>query len=57
MVQKRLHRRCHPDSHYAAGLLCHEREFVIKYCDECIFLCIDDKHKIKVQFNFHAVVV
>jgi len=48
VVQKRLLRKCHPDSHYAAALFRYEREFAIKYRDECMFLCIDDKHKIKV---------
>jgi len=29
--------------------LWYEREFAIEYRDECMFLYIDDKHKIKVH--------
>ena len=47
MVQKRLMRKDHPDSHYAAALFRYEREFAIKHRTECMFFCIDDKHKIK----------
>lgn len=48
MVQKRLLRKLHPDEHYCAALFCYQREFAVKYRDYGNFICIDDKHKIKV---------
>lgn len=48
VVQKRLFRKTHQDEHYAAALFRYEREFALKYRSECIFFCIDDKHRVKV---------
>ena len=47
-VQRRQWRLQHEDAHYAAALFRYEREFVIKFCDNCIFVCLDDKHRIKI---------
>jgi len=48
MIQKRLFRKSHPDEHYCAALFCYQREFALQYRDYVNFICIDDKHKIKV---------
>ena len=47
-VQKRLFRKCHPDEHYCAALFRYQRELAVKYRDLSTFICIDDKHRIKV---------
>ena len=47
-VQQRQFRKSHPDSHYAACLYRYQREYVIKVRDYAVFVCLDDKHKIKV---------
>ena len=38
----------HKDSHYAACLFHCEREYALLMKDHAIFVCIDDKHRIKV---------
>ena len=48
MVQKRLFRKSHPDEHYCAALFRCEREFAVKFQDLMNFICIDDKHRVKV---------
>ena len=47
-VQKRLFRKNHPDEHYCAALFRYQRELAVKYRDLSTFICIDDKHRIKV---------
>ena len=46
-VQRRQWRLQHEDAHYAAALF-RERESAIKFRDNCIFACLDDKHRIKI---------
>ena len=48
MAQKRLFRKSHPDEHYCAALFRYEREFAVKYRSLANFICVDDKHRIKV---------
>ena len=48
MVQSRQFRSTHIDSHYASALLRYEREFAIRYRQFTTFVCLDDKHTIKV---------
>ena len=48
MVQKRLFRKSHPDEHYCAALFRYQREFAVKYQQLTNFICIDDKHRLKV---------
>ena len=48
MVQQRQWRKQHEDSHYAACLFRYEREYALLVRDHAIFVCIDDKHRIKV---------
>ena len=48
MVQQRQWQKQHEDSHYAACLFHCEREYALLMKDHAIFVCIDDKHRIKV---------
>jgi len=48
MVQQRQWRRQHPDSHYAAATFRYMREYALLLRDHCSFVCLDDKHKVKV---------
>ena len=48
VIQKRQFRKSHPDAHYCASLFRYMREYAIKYRDISCFVCIDDKHSIKV---------
>lgn len=47
-VQRRQWRLEHEDSHYAAGIFRYEREFLLKFRDHSVFVCLDDKHRVKV---------
>ena len=48
MVQGRQFQKTHPDTHYAAALFKYQRECAVLFRDDCAFLCIDDKHRVKV---------
>ena len=48
MVQARQFRKTHPDTHYAAALFKYQRECAVLFRDDCAFLCLDDKHRVKV---------
>ena len=48
MVQQRQLRHSHVDSHYAACIFRYMREYAIICRDFCHFICLDDKHQIKV---------
>ncbi len=48
MVQKRQFRKSHPDAHYCAAIFRYMRDYAVKYRDISVFVCIDDKHRIKV---------
>lgn len=48
MVQQRQWRHSHPDQHYAAACYRYMREYSIVLRKVCAFVCLDDKHKIKV---------
>ena len=37
-----------PDQHYAATLFRYQREFVLKFRDSSGFICLDNKHRIKI---------
>ena len=47
-IQQRQWRRDHVDSHYAAALFHYMREYALMVRDYCLFVCLNDKHKIKV---------
>ena len=48
MVQQRQLRHSHIDSHYAACVFRYVREYAIIGRDFCNFICLDDKHWVKV---------
>lgn len=48
MIQSRQFRKTHIDMHYASSIFRYHKEFAIKYKDFCNFVCMDDKHKLKV---------
>ena len=47
VVQQQQWRRSHPDSHYAAAVFRYMREYSILLRGFCLFICLDDKHKVK----------
>ena len=55
VVQKRLLRKYHPDQHYCAALFRYQREFAMKFRDISAFVCLDDKHKVKIGEPGHPV--
>ena len=48
MVQQRQWRQSHPDAHYAAACFRYMREYALRLRFLCSFICVDDKHKIKI---------
>ena len=48
MVQQRQWRHLHVDAHYAAAMFRYMREYALMLRDVCGFVCLDDKHKIKI---------
>ena len=48
VVQKRLFRKSHPDQHYCACLFRYQRELAVKYRNVSSFICLDDKHRVKI---------
>ena len=48
MVQARQLRKAHPDSHYCSALYRYLREMSIKFKENSLLICMDDKHKCKV---------
>ena len=48
MVQKRQWCKSYVDAHYAAALFRYKREFAIRFKQSTTFVCLNDKHHIKV---------
>ena len=48
MVQACQFRKDHEDSHFAACIFRYQREMAVKFCEYSVFVCIDDKHRVKV---------
>ena len=48
MIQQRQFRRSHPDAHYAAAVFRYMRKYALLFSEHCLFLSIDDKHRVKV---------
>ncbi len=46
---QRQFRKEHPDLHYAVCIFWYQREYAATMRDHSMFLCLDDKHKIKVD--------
>ena len=55
MVQARQFRKNHEDSHYAACIFRYEREMAAKFRQHSLFVCMDDKHRVKVGEPHHPV--
>lgn len=48
MIQSRQFRSSHIDMHYASAVFRYQKEFALQYKDHTTFVCMDDKHKVKV---------
>ena len=48
MVQARQFRKNHEDAHYAAAIFRYQRELAVKFRQLSVFMCMDDKHRVKV---------
>lgn len=48
MVQQRQWRHSHIDANYAAAIFRYIREYALELREYCAFVCLDDKHKLKV---------
>ena len=48
MVQARQFSKDHEDSHYAAAVFRYQREFAVLFRQSSLFVCMDDKHRLKV---------
>ena len=48
MIHQRQWRHSHVDAHYAAAIFRYMREYALMLHDVCAFVCLDDKHKIKI---------
>ena len=48
MIQQCQWRHEHIDSHYAAAYFRYMREYAIMMREYCLFVCLDDKHKVKI---------
>ena len=57
MIQARQFRKSHPDSHYAAAIFWYQREFAVRFKSYSNFICLDDKHRAKVEPNFPVAAV
>ena len=48
MVQKGLFSKSHPNEHFCAALFRYQCEFAVKYQRATNFICIDNKHRVKM---------
>ena len=48
MVQACQFRKSHKDSHYDAAIFRYQREQAVMFREESMFVCMDNKHKVKV---------
>lgn len=48
MVQARQFRKTHEDQHYAAAVFRYLRELAVKFRDDALLVCLDDKHRCKI---------
>ena len=48
MIQKRQFRQDHVDAHYCAAIFRYLREYAVMFGDFSLFLCMDDKHRLKI---------
>lgn len=55
MIQAQQFRKSHEDSHYAATVFRYQRELAVRFRSNSHFVCMDDKHRIKVGEPKHPV--
>ena len=48
MVQARQFRKDHDDAHFAACIFRYQREMAVMFRKSSLFVCMDDKHRVKV---------
>lgn len=48
MIQKRQFHQDHVDAHYCAAIFRYLREYDVMFRDFSLFLCMDDKHRLKI---------
>jgi hypothetical protein len=48
MIQQRQWWHQHPDAHYAAASFRYMREYALLFRQHCMFICLDDKHRVQV---------
>ena len=48
MVKARQFCKSHEGAHYAAALFRYQRELAVRNGSDAIYVCMDDKHRIKV---------
>ncbi len=48
MIQKRQFRINHVDGHYCATIFMYIREYAVLFRDSSVFVCLGDKHRVKV---------
>ena len=48
MVQQRQWRKEHVDAHYGGCIFRYLRECALLFRSHCMFICVDDKHRVKV---------
>ena len=48
MIQARQFRKSHDDAHYAAAVFRYQREMAVEFKEFSNFVCLDDKHRIKI---------
>ena len=49
MVQAQQFYKSHEDSYYAATVFWYQRELAVWFRSHAVFICMDDKHRIKVS--------
>ena len=49
MIQTRQFQHQYIDAHYASALFRYLKEFSLKYHQDTSFVCMDDKHSMKVE--------
>lgn len=48
MIQARQFRKSHEDTHYAAAVFRYHREMAVNFREFSNYVCLDDKHRIKI---------
>ena len=54
-MQSRQLRETHQDCHYVSAVFKYLKEFAVKFRDNCVMVCMDDKHHCEVGEPGHPV--